>query len=196
MSLSRPVAIALIGAAAAVALFAYTRSIGNSDRGIPPPEPPTKSGAHAKPGKATASSPKTSSRSRTAGTKRSKATTKSSTGTTPSGPTPLSVPPRVAGALLKNKVVVVLFWSRRDPEDRRVKKAVDRLRDGPLKAKVAVFEDSPSRVANYSLVANGVSRTPALVVVDRARKAKVTEGYVDYTSIVQMIRTAVRARPG
>lgn len=183
MTLSRPIIIALVGAVAAVGLFMYTRSTGSGES-IPanaPSASPAKSDSKDKP-PASARGHKASS---TPGKPGARA---------PSGPTPVSVPPPVARAMVQHKVVLVLFWSRGGPEDNVAKRVVDRVRSGLPANKVAVFEDSPRNVAKYSLIAGDVSRSPSIVVVDRALRSKVVSGFADYTTIVHLVRQAEAAR--
>lgn len=182
MTLSRPVIIALIGAVAAAGLFAYTRSMGSGEktpsRSASPGQGKAKSGSRGKASGAGGSGAKKGSRPRSG-----------------AGPTPVSVPPAVARAMVQHKVVVVLFWSRGGPEDRVAKGVVDRVRASMPSGKVAVFEDLHKNIARYSLIAGEVSRSPSIVVVDRGLRARVTSGYVDYGSVVHMIREARGVRP-
>lgn len=206
MTLSRPVIIALIGAVAAAGLFVYTRSMGPEEN-IPPAEPSPSKSSGASPGAGSSAAPSTPG---SASPSQGKAKTGSpgkangaggsggKTGSKPgsgAGPTPVSVPPPVARAMLQHKVVLVLFWSRGGPEDRVAKQVVDQVRGSMPSSKVAVFEDLHKNVAKYSLIAGDVSRSPSIVVVDRGLRSKVVSGYVDYGSIVHLIREAQGVRP-
>lgn len=198
MSTPRPAFLVLLGAAVlAIAIFTVTRSSGDNNNASQPESSSSKGVDKSKSGSTGSPAQKSEPSTKTPAPKTSSSTkVQVPKSTDQSGATPLSVPPSVAGALVKHKVVVVLFWSRKDSEDRKVKSAVDRLRGNVSKSKVAIFTDSPKRVASYSLVANGVSQSPALVVIDRARKARIVQGYVDYASILQMVREARRVKPG
>lgn len=177
MEKPRPVFFIVLGIA--VAALVYLLVIrGNGDEEKPTPTPTTPSQAQAP--------------SQTQTQKQSTSTPKPDTSSEPS---PVRLPPTVASAMLKRRVVVVLFWSKRGSVDRQVKQSVDRIRKNEPKSKIAVFYSSPSRIADYSFIAGDVSQTPAIVVVDRSYKTKLLEGYIDYSSILQHIREAERVPP-
>jgi hypothetical protein len=59
---------------------------------------------------------------------------------------------------------------------------------------VAVFRDRVDNLADYGPLAAGlgISRAPSVVVVDRDRRARVLEGYLDRGSLRQAVRDALR----
>lgn len=171
MEKPRPVYLIILGVAlAALVYLLVIRGNGGEEKPAPKPVAP----------------------SQTQTQKQSSATPKPDTSSEPS---PVRLPPTVASAMLKRRVVVVLFWSKRGSVDRQVKQSVDRIRKNEPKSKIAVFYSSPSRIADYSFIAGDVSQTPAIVVVDRSYKTKLLEGYIDYSSILQHIREAERVPP-
>lgn len=169
VKLSRPVVIALVGLVLAVGLFLYTRSSGDSEVPKPPSADPVANTSSGNAGSSTDSS---------AGTINLQEAT------------PQSITPPVAAALTKGKVIVMLFWRRGDPEDESVKRAVEEVARKTSGAKVAVFSDSPLNVAKYSLIAQAVTRSPAVVIVGRDLKARTVQGYVDESSILQLVKEA------
>ncbi len=187
MEKPRPLFLVILGVAVLVLIYLLVIK-GGGDNSDPPPEPATQTQTQTQP--STPDVPTTTTPPDTSTTKKDPEPDSSS-----SEPSPLSLPPSVASAMLKGKVVVVLFWSPKGPVDRRAKKSVDRLRKSQPKSKVAVFYASPDEIADYSFIAGDLSQTPAIVVVDRAYKTKVVEGFIDYTSILQMVREARKVPP-
>ena len=92
----------------------------------------------------------------------------------------------MARALAQRKVVVVLLSQARGADDAATRAAVGRLARRPPSG-VAVFSDRIERVARYRSVVRdlGVAQTPAVVIVDAHRRARVIEGYVDAESLRQ-----------
>jgi hypothetical protein len=102
------------------------------------------------------------------------------------------LPIRVLRALGERKVVVLLFWSPKSPEDKSVRKAlkgVDR-HDG----KVLRHATHIKRIAAYGQITRGadVSQSPTVVVIDRNRKVETLVGFVDRPSIDQAVTDALR----
>jgi hypothetical protein len=104
----------------------------------------------------------------------------------PAAPADLSLPEPVARALAQRRVVVLLLFQGRSADDAATRAAVDELARRPPPG-VEVFSERIERVARYrSLVEDlSVSQTPAVVIVDRERRARVVEGFVDAGSLRQ-----------
>ena len=102
------------------------------------------------------------------------------------------LPQRVLGALDDKKVVVLLFWSPKAPEDRAVRgslRVVNRHR-----GKVLTHATHISNIAAYGQItrAADVEQSPTVVVVDRDRKVETLVGYVDRVTIDQAVTDALR----
>jgi hypothetical protein len=57
---------------------------------------------------------------------------------------------------------------------------------------VRLFQDTVSRISDYRRVVGtlGISQSPAMVVIDRNRKAELLQGYLDAGTIRQTVRDA------
>lgn len=103
------------------------------------------------------------------------------------------LPADVARAVRRDKVVALLFWNSRAPEDRRVRRA---LRDANTHDKRVFVRVAPvSDIARYAPITRGVdvAQSPTLVVVDSDLHAEALVGYVARTTIRQALSDAVRA---
>ena len=103
------------------------------------------------------------------------------------------LPADVAGAVKRDKVVALLFWDSRAPEDRRVRRA---LRDAnTYGGRVFVRAAPVSQIARYAPITRGVdvAQSPTLVVVDADLHAESLVGYVARTTIRQALSDAIRA---
>jgi hypothetical protein len=106
------------------------------------------------------------------------------------------VPKPVAKAIGKQQVLVLLFWNDRSADDRAVRSAlrkVDRW-DG----RVFVHAASIKTISKYGRVSRGVNveQSPTVVVVDPELRAETVVGYVDTTTIDQMVVDAFRNSTG
>jgi hypothetical protein len=178
--LPRPLLLALVGGAAVLALLFATRQGGqeteSAGTGPAPaestnaPRDQTRQGAGSKAGESRAA------RGEAGG----------------GSAVPQTLPAPVKRALDADKVVVLLFWNPRASDDRAVKSAVDGIsrRGGD----VAVFSDTLRNVSRYTRVtaSEPVTQTPAVVVVDRGQNGRVATGYIDETSIEQLVVDALR----
>ncbi len=103
------------------------------------------------------------------------------------------LPADVARAVRREKVVALLFWNSRSPEDRRVRGALRDANtyDGRVFIRVAPISD----IARYAPITRGVdvAQSPTLVVVDRDLHAESLVGYVARTTIRQALADAIRA---
>jgi hypothetical protein len=90
-------------------------------------------------------------------------------------------------AVADNKKVVVFFQNPRALDDRAVADSVKSL-DRRTK-NVVVLTDDLRNVDRYGkLLENlGVTQAPAIVVIGRSGKASLVEGYVDGSSLAQVV---------
>ena len=122
---------------------------------------------------------------------------------TPNAPAPpergqaiTGLPRPVARAIERDRVLALLFWDRRSPEDRAVRASLrraDRWDGRVYAAAVPVGE-----MSRYGRIADGVvvGQSPTLVVVDRKLRATPLVGYVDTQTIDQAVVDALRASGG
>jgi hypothetical protein len=101
------------------------------------------------------------------------------------------LPMRVLKGIADRKVVAILFWSPKSPDDQAVRQAlrgIDR-HDG----KVLAHATHIKRIAAYQQITRGanVEQSPTIVVIDRNRGVKTLVGYVDRTSIDQAVDDAL-----
>jgi hypothetical protein len=104
------------------------------------------------------------------------------------------LPPTVARALNANKVVVLFFYTPVASDDQATKAAIRAVREaGGGGGRVALFQDFVARISRYRRVTGsvGISQTPAMVVIDRNRKAELLQGYLDSGTIRQTVRDAL-----
>jgi hypothetical protein len=176
-ALPRPVLLGVVGVVLIAAVFFASRKPGESTSSPATPAPAVTPSAE-KPG-ATNATPSNPSAKGGAQKPASK----------PSG---RGLPVRVQKALDAKKAVVILFWNPRAVDDRSVKRSVDRL--PRHRGKVAVFTDGVRNLSRYTRItaATSVSQTPALVFVNRKGQAELQTGYLDFQTIGQYARNALR----
>jgi hypothetical protein len=182
IELPRPAIIAAIGVVILVATFAVTKA-GDSSTDISAPA---------------VSAP--------AATSTSPSATTTSTGTTTAPPKPAKpkqpvavpgngLPAPVAHALNQGKIVVLFFYEPSASDDQATRAAVRAVRAGAGAAasRVRLFQDVVARISDYRRVIGslGISQSPAIVVIDRDRKAELLQGYVDSGTIEQTVRDAL-----
>jgi hypothetical protein len=101
----------------------------------------------------------------------------------------------VAHALNQGKIVVLFFYEPAASDDQATRAAVAAVRAGAGVAagRVRLFQDNVSRISSYRRVVGslGISQSPALVVIDRNRKAQLLQGFLDSGTIKQTVRDAV-----
>jgi hypothetical protein len=106
------------------------------------------------------------------------------------------LPKDVRAAIRKDKVLVLLFWNEKSPDDRSVRDAVSDIgsRDGRVFVKTAPL----TRISRYGRITRGASveQSPTVVVADRDLRAETLVGYVDRTSINQAVTDALRNTNG
>jgi hypothetical protein len=103
-----------------------------------------------------------------------------------------ALPADMRAAIDHHKVIVLLFWQNRSPEDRAVHSAVAGLsrHGGAVKVKIAPI----GAVGRYSKITAGVDvlQSPTVIVVDRKRHARTFVGFVDQANIEQAVLGALR----
>ena len=173
----RPAIFALIGVALLAVTFLVTR--GSEEGAAPVNVPAVTNPADGEPGTTT--------------------TTPTQTGEAPAkkkephGVTGPGLPPEVARALERREVVVLFFSDPAAADDRATAAAVRAVRRQTAGRRVAIFQDSASNLADYRRVVSavGVSQIPAVVVIDRRRRARVFEGFQDQGSVRQHVEDAL-----
>jgi hypothetical protein len=103
------------------------------------------------------------------------------------------LPPDVARALNNDKVVVLFFYEPAAADDQATRAAVRAVRAGGGGGQVRLFQDVVARISDYRRLTGslGISQSPALVVIDRNRKAELLQGYLDSGTIEQTVRDAL-----
>jgi hypothetical protein len=98
-------------------------------------------------------------------------------------------PRRAARAVHDHRKVVILFRNPRGLDDRAMT-AVMRTVDNRTQA--LVLSDNVDAVERYGKLVEdlGVSQTPSIVIIDRAGKAQLLEGYVDSGTLTQAVADA------
>jgi hypothetical protein len=183
IDLPRPALVALVGVIVLAATFLVTKA-GDDSGSVAAPT----------------TSPSTSTT--TTGTDTT-TTTGTSTGTTTTPAKPkqpelaagAGLPSDVARALNAGKVVVLFFYEPAASDDQATRAAVRAARSAANPAAgrvVALFQDVVARISDYRRLvgALGISQSPAMVVIDRNRKAQLFQGYLDSGSIRQTVRDA------
>lgn len=105
------------------------------------------------------------------------------------------LPSDVARALNDRKVVVLFFYEPAASDDQATRAAVRAARSAANPAAgraVALFQDVVARISDYRRITGslGISQSPAMVVIDRDRKATLLQGYLDSGTIRQTVRDA------
>jgi hypothetical protein len=97
-----------------------------------------------------------------------------------------SKPAAVARAIAAKRVVVLAFFQP-GADDRETAKSVAALKRRGMR--VSVFTDKIDNVGRYGPIvgAVGVNQAPAVVIVDRDRKAHLIQGYVDPETLAQEV---------
>ena len=178
IELPRPAIIAAIGALILAVTFVVT---SGKEAGTSTPAPSTSSAS------STTSTSSTSTTTTGTGT----TTTKPSVPTQPKLTPGQGLPGDVAAALNANKVVVLFFYEPAAADDQATRAAVRAVRSAG--GEVRLFSDIVAHISNYSRVVGslGISQSPAMVVIDRHRNARLFEGYLDAGTIRQSVRDAL-----
>jgi hypothetical protein len=106
------------------------------------------------------------------------------------------LPSDVARALNSQKVVVLFFYEPAASDDQATKTAVKAVRSAArptARGAVTLFQDRVRRISDYRRLVGslGISQSPAMVVIDRGRKAQLLQGYLDAGTIKQTVRDAL-----
>lgn len=179
IDLPRPAIIAAVGVLILAATFLVTKP-GDNSGSVPSP----------------ATSVPTVATTSTTGT-----ATTSTTATTPKPVKPqqpaltagAGLPADVATALNRHKVVVLFFYEPAAADDQATKTAIRAVKQaGGAAGRVALFQDLVARISDYRRITGGlgISQSPAMVVIDRNRKAQLLQGYLDSGTIRQTVRDA------
>ena len=182
IELPRPAIIALIGVALLALTFVITKAGDSATTSTPSVDT---GGADT----TTSTSPSDTTPTDTSTT----ATT--ATETTPAQPKVVAsagLPRAVAQALDANKVVVLFFYEPAGADDQATRAAVRTARSEGG-GRVRVFQDVVAHISDYRRVVGslGISQTPAMVIIDRKRTARILEGYLDSGTIKQSVRDAL-----
>jgi hypothetical protein len=196
-SAPRPAFLVLLGVIGVLAIFMFMKRGGNDDTtastqpaaatatptqaapapGAPGAVAPVAPGAVA-PGTATApAAPQTSAPA-------------AATRPSPSG-RDRDLPAPVARAIADHKVVAVLFWNRRGVDDRAVHRAFASISSHG--GRVRTFVDRPKHAYRYSKITSvaDIDHTPAMLVVNRRKEAKVVSGFLDSGTVQQQVLDAL-----
>lgn len=178
LEMPRPAVIALIGVVLLAATFLVTRG---SDEGTAPIATPSGSAEPA--GTETVTTP-TSPADEPADNPVEKE---------PRGVTGPGLPREVTRAIERREVVVLFFSDPAAADDQATRAAMRAVRRQTSGRRVAIFQDSANNLADYRRVVSavGVTQIPAVVVIDRRRKARVFEGYQDQGSLRQYVEDAL-----
>jgi len=179
MALPRPALLGILGALLIVATFMATHTFNKKSSSSPPQTTAvtTHVAAPAKSAKAQAKS----------GTTTHKAAAKPTAKSTAAAGAALGLPVKVAQAFAKHRTVV-LYFGARGADDTLTAASVRALK-ASAGSGVAVFMDKLSNLADYRRVVEGldVSQAPSIVIVDRDRRARLYEGYIDAGSLRQAV---------
>lgn len=180
MAISRPLLLVLVGALALLAVTTGMRVLGGGGAEAPSASPAASSSAG---GAQAATMPAADSKARPparrAAVKEAKKAAKADD--------PQS---RVLRAIAARKVVVLFFGQTRSADDKVTRRAVKALgRDGDG---VRVFTASINDISDYARVVStlGIEQSPSTVVIDRAGKARLVQGFLDAGSLRQLVADA------
>jgi hypothetical protein len=104
------------------------------------------------------------------------------------------LPSDVARALNQGKVVVLFFYEPAASDDQATRAAIRAVRSAAGgSGGVRLFQNVVARISDYRRLVGslGISQSPAMVVIDRNRKAELLQGYLDSGTIRQTVRDAL-----
>jgi hypothetical protein len=175
-SLPRPVLIAVVGGLAAIALLFVTRRGGNEE--VVSPAAPveqqqqagSQAGTQAKAGEAQPGG--------------------AGAGEAEKSP-PRTLPTRVKNALDAHKVVAVMFYNPKSPDDLSVKSAVEGI--STRGGKVVTVTEKLDNVARYTRLTGQqtVNQTPTVIVVDPQGNGRMATGFRDQETVDQLVVDAL-----
>jgi hypothetical protein len=101
------------------------------------------------------------------------------------------LPADMARALDRHQVVVLFLYEPAGADDQATRAAVNAVRGAG--AGVRLFTDTVSHISNYRRIVGtlGISQSPAMVVIDKQRRAQVFQGFLDAGTIRQTVRDAL-----
>jgi hypothetical protein len=175
IELPRPAMIAAIGALLLAATFLVTKGSEGGSLSSSPSNPTTTDPAQTTP---------------------TPTTTDTGTTTTPAVPKEPPVqagqglPSDIARALDRHDVVVLFFYEPAAADDQATRAAIRAVRGVP---KARLFSDTVAHISSYRRLVGtlNISQSPAMVVIDKQRKAHLFEGFLDAGSIRQSVRDAL-----
>jgi hypothetical protein len=188
--------IALVAAVLALVGFYATQSARNSSGGsesaaqvTPPPTPPSEPLSRADASSSAEPNAKRAEEPQTAKAKQDRAEASRAAEQRRERAKRRGMPLGIARALEERRIVVLLFRGSDSADDRAAGRAVTALRG---QRGLAVFSDRISRLGRYRAVVGdlGISQAPAVVIVDRGRRARVVQGYVDPATLAQDVADA------
>ena len=203
MALPRPALLGILGALLIAAAFMVTHRGGSSGSSSTPttalhttaPKPAPAKHAATKPAKhaaaATPAKPVKHAATKHTAAKKSAPVKVNAPAGQEAGAS-VGLPVKVARAFAK-KQVVVLYFGAVGADDSLTADSVRSLKASAGHG-VAVFMDKLSNLADYRRVVEGldVSQAPSIVIVDRAKKAQVLEGFIDAGSLRQDVADVAR----
>jgi hypothetical protein len=174
-SLPRPVLIAIVGGLAAITLLFISRR-GGSEEVVSPAAPaeqqqaPAQAGTQAKAGEAKQGG--------------------AGAGEAEKSP-PRTLPTGVKNALDAHKVVALMFYNPKSPDDLSVKRSVEGI--STHGGKVATFTDKLDNVARYTRLTGQqtVNQTPTVIVVDPQGNGRMATGFRDQETVDQLVVDAL-----
>jgi hypothetical protein len=175
IALPRPALIAVLGVLVLAVTFLVTKA-GNDGGSLPTPAPATKTTPNAT-GTTTTSPGTTATTAKPAKPKQ------------PALAGGAGLPSDVARALNARKVVVLFFYEPAASDDQATRAAIRAVRA----AGGTLFQDTVAHISDYRRLVStvGISQSPAMVVIDRNRKAKLLQGYLDSGTIKQTVRDSL-----
>jgi hypothetical protein len=101
---------------------------------------------------------------------------------------------RVRRALNGGKVVVLLFWNGRSPDDAAAREAV--LGADRHGGRVVTVVAPLSQASRYASVTQGarIAQSPTILVVNPARRARLIVGFTDTAEVDQVVSDALGAK--
>jgi hypothetical protein len=195
MALPRSALLGIVGAVLILATFVAMHGFGKKGESAPPTPVQTSTPKTAtKPAAAKhAATPTKTSHATRRGIARhtSPVKTKTPAASADAGSS-VGLPLKVAQAFAKHRIVV-LYFGAKGADDTLTAAAVRELKSSAGSG-VTVFMDKLSNLADYRRVVEGldVSQAPSIVIVDRARKAQLFEGFIDAGSLRQAVADVAR----
>jgi hypothetical protein len=196
MALPRPALLGILGAVLVLVAFVATHKVGKGSSSNPAPVSASKPKQAAAEKAAPSPAKHAAARAKQVAAKHTTATkSRSVKVNVPAGNkagASVGLPAKVAQAFAQHRVVV-LYFGGPGADDALTAQSVRALKASSGRG-VAVFMDKLSNLADYRRVVEGldVSQAPSIVIVDRAKKAQVLEGFIDAGSLRQDVADVAR----